>query len=60
MNNNDFFPTADYKVPVTSDYMKFQDGVNTFRVLSSAIIGYEYFNTENKPVRSEEMFDEGY
>ncbi len=57
-NENDFFPTADYKVPVTSDYMRFQDGENTFRVLSSAIIGYEYFNTENKPVRSIEMFDE--
>lgn len=57
-NTNDFFPTADYKVPVTSNYMKFIQGENTFRVLSSAIIGYEYFNTENKPIRSEEMFEE--
>lgn len=56
--NNDFFPTADYKVPVTSDYVKFAEGDTTFRVLSSAIVGFEYFNTDNKPVRSEEMFDE--
>jgi hypothetical protein len=58
-NNNsvDFFPTADYKIPNTSNYMKFVEGENTFRVLSSAIIGYVYFNTENKPVRSRTPFD---
>lgn len=55
--NNDFFPTEDYKIPVTSNYMKLLEGANTFRVLSSAIVGYEYFNTEQKPVRSKEPFD---
>jgi len=38
---NDFFPTTNYEVPVTANYMKFQDG--------------EYFNTDNKPVRSQEL-----
>lgn len=55
---NEFLPN-DYKVPASpSNYMKFLDGENTFRVLSSAIVGYEYFNKENKPVRSREPFEE--
>lgn len=49
--NNNFLP-EDYKLPDTSGYMKLKEGENTFRVLSSAIIGYEYWNTSNKPVRS--------
>lgn len=58
MNNDfDFFPTTDYTIPTSSNYMKFQKGKNTFRVLSSAIVGYEYWNTQNKPVRSREAFD---
>lgn len=48
---SNFFPDK-YEVPVTSNYMKFQEGSNTFRVLSPAITGYEYWNTDNKPVRS--------
>lgn len=56
-NADDFFPEADYKLPVTSNYMKFKDGDNTFRVLSSAIVGFEYWNTDNKPVRSKEAWD---
>lgn len=53
-----FLPT-DYKIPDSpSNYMKFQDGLNSIRILSSAIVGYEYFNTDNKPVRSREMFEE--
>src|SRR5258708_29214726 len=53
-----FFNDANYKIPSTSNYMKFQEGTNTFRVLSSAIVGYEYFNKENKPVRSQIPFDD--
>lgn len=56
--SNNFFEQTDYKMPVTSNYMKFKDGVNTFRVLSSAIVGYEYFTKENKPIRSKFDFDE--
>ena len=54
---NDFFPESDYKIPETSNYMKFAEGENPFRVLSSAIIGYEYFTNENKPIRSKDPFD---
>lgn len=50
------FLSKDYKLPETSNYMKFQEGENTFRVLSSAIVGYEYFTKDNKPVRSREPF----
>jgi len=58
MNENiDFFPDSDYKIPETSNYMKFLEGDNTFRVLSSAIVGFEYFKEDNKPVRSRTVFD---
>lgn len=53
-----FLPN-DYKEPVTNNYMKFQTGDNTFRVLSSAIVGMEFWKTETnekgeevrKPIR---------
>jgi len=49
------FLPVEYKIPTKSNYMKLKEGENTFRVLSSAIIGYEYWNIENKPVRLKEM-----
>mgnify|MGYP001592665758 CR=1 FL=1 len=49
---DNFFPSADYKVPSTSNYMKFSEGENTFRILSSAVIGWEYWTEDNKPIRS--------
>jgi len=53
MAKDNFFPD-DYEAPVdVSSFMKFIDGDNTFRVLSSAIVGYEYWNNESKPVRSQ-------
>jgi hypothetical protein len=52
---NNFLPN-DYIAPDNSNYMKFKEGENTFRVLSSAITGYEYWTTENKPVRSKTPF----
>lgn len=60
MDNNNmdsFFPDSDYKIPETSKYMKFLEGDNSFRVLSSAIIGYEYFTRDNKPVRMKTLPD---
>ena len=51
------FLPEDYKIPTSSKYMKFNEGENTFRVMSSAIVGWEYFNTDNKPVRQREAFD---
>ena len=55
---NDFFPTSDYSIPESSNYMKLTEGEHTFRVLSSAIVGWEYFSKDNKPVRSRTPFDE--
>ena len=55
----DTFLNKDYKVPVSGgNYFKFLEGENTFRVMSSAIIGYEYWNKDNKPVRQKEKWDE--
>ena len=58
MTKDNFFPSEDYKLPISSNYMRFQEGENTFRVLSSAVLGFEYWNTQNKPVRSKEAWDE--
>jgi len=53
---NQFLP-ENYKLPETSGYMRLKDGENTFRVLSSAIIGFEYWNENNKPIRSRKSPD---
>ena len=52
----DFFP-ADYEVPnKTTGYMKFKKGPNTFRILTSPIVGWEYWiedkEGKRKPVRT--------
>ncbi|HYF04597.1 MAG TPA: hypothetical protein VEA59_00330 [Patescibacteria group bacterium] len=47
----DFLPD-NYEMPVTTgNYMKLEKGENTFRVLSSAVVGWEYWNVDDKPVR---------
>lgn len=56
--NNNFFPSENYEIPVTSNYLKLTEGEHTFRVLSSAIVGSVYFNKENKPIRSRTPFEE--
>jgi hypothetical protein len=48
--DNGFLPEG-YTEP-EGNYMKLQEGENTFRILSSAVTGFEYWNTENKPVRA--------
>lgn len=49
------FLPKDYEVPETaSNYMKLKAGEHLFRVLSPAIVGYEYWTTENKPIRLKE------
>lgn len=55
---SNFFQDDNYKMPSTNNYCKFLEGDTTFRVLSSAIVGYEYWTAENKPVRSKIPFDE--
>src|SRR5687768_8173530 len=51
---NDFLP-KDYETPeIPSHFMELEEGVNTFRVLSSAIVGYKWWvNGEGgrKPMR---------
>lgn len=56
---NDFLPKG-YEVPKnTGDYLnKFPEGKTTFRILSPAITGYQYWNKEKKPIRSPEPWDE--
>ena len=51
-----FLPEG-YQAPA-GNYLKFKEGDTTFRILSSAIVGYEYWTKENKPVRSREPFDD--
>ena len=43
---------------MNKNYTKLKEGQTDIRILSSAIIGFEYWNTENKPVRSKEPFAE--
>lgn len=55
MNTENFLPEG-YKQPDNSDFMKLTEGENTFRVLSSAVVGFKYWTNENKPVRSRTPF----
>ena len=57
-NTNDFLPSGYEKPALSSNYSRFEEGDNKFRVLSPAIIGYEYWSNENKPIRSKEVFTE--
>lgn len=41
---NDFLPTG-YQIPSNSMYMKFESGINLFRVLDKPIIGMEFWTT---------------
>src|SRR5919199_5819020 len=52
---NDFLPEG-YETPeVPSKFMEFEEGLNSFRILSSAIVGYEWWETHGeagrKPIR---------
>ena len=51
---NTFLP-SDYEVPSTSNYMKFVAGENRLRILSSPVIGWEYWISDaegnRKPLR---------
>lgn len=48
---NEFLP-KDYKRPEQpSNYMKLEDGQNKVRFLSAPVMGFSYWNKDNKPVR---------
>lgn len=56
---NPFDKNSEYKVPkAEGNYLKFEEGDTEFIPLASPILGYEYWNTAGKPVRSAEAFDE--
>lgn len=58
MTNNDFLP-AQYEPPKNnSKYTKFEQGETKIRILSPSIVWFEYFNNDNKPVRSRTQFTE--
>lgn len=56
MSETNFLPT-DYSQPNSNDFYKFKDGANTFRILTAAITGFQYFNTAEKFVRSRTEFE---
>lgn len=39
------------KIPSMSNYLKLSEGDTTFRILSPVITGFEYWNTEKRPIR---------
>lgn len=54
--DNSFLPKG-YTAPKTAgNYFKFEKGENRFRIMSSAIVGHEYWTADNKPVRSRSPF----
>jgi len=54
---SNFLPDDYKKIPTSGgNYMRLKDGANTFRVLSSAIIGWEYWTEDKKPVRAKERW----
>lgn len=55
MSNNEEFLDQEYKIPTTSNYMKFQNGANRFRFLAKPIIGWQWWvqnGAKKKPVRA--------
>ncbi len=56
--NMNFLP-KDYEAPVSEgNYFKLKKGTNTFRILSPAVVGWEYWTKDNKPVRQTEPWEE--
>jgi hypothetical protein len=50
--NNPFDPASNYTAPKSEgNYLKFGAGSTEFLALASPIIGWQYWNTEKKPVR---------
>jgi len=56
--SNEFLP-KDYEAPSTSNsFMKLEQGESNFRILSPAVLGYEYWTNDTKVVRSKEFPEE--
>lgn len=53
------FLPPNYEAPVSEgNYFKFKKGENSFRILSDAVVGWEYWTRDNKPVRALEAWEE--
>ena len=53
MTNTNFLPDG-YKIPTKDKYMRWKEGINRFRALTSPILGWEYWNEvdgKRKPIR---------
>lgn len=49
------FLPKNYEAPKqSSNYFKFEEGPNKFRIVSEAIVGWEYWTNDNKPIRLKE------
>lgn len=57
--NNTFLP-ENYELPKTTwgRYTKFENGLTRLRILSSCLVGWEYFDTDKKVHRSKIKFTE--
>lgn len=54
----EFLP-KNYEAPKSEgNYYKFVKGSNTFRILSPAVVGFEYWTKDKKPVRALEAWEE--
>ena len=47
MTKSNFLPKGYETPPTPSNYMKLEDGKNTFRVLSSAVVGWEWWDDDD-------------
>ena len=58
-NTNNFLP-EDYELPKSNwgRYTKFENGVTRLRILSSCLVGWEYFDIDKKVHRSKTKFEE--
>lgn len=55
---NNFLPQG-YEAPTTEgNYFKFRKGDNRFRIMSNAVVGWEMWTRDNKPVRQPEAWEE--
>jgi len=54
-NDKEAWFGAGYEIPTEpSSFVTLEDGDNNFRILSKPVMGYEYWDTNNKPHRQKE------
>lgn len=54
---NNFLPN-NYEIPKSNGrYTKFEEWETKIRIVSNSLVGWEYFNIDNKPVRQKTKFE---